>query len=77
MIRRIAFVIAALTFTTPVIAADPVARALSDLLNECPQVPDAAAVLIALQSEHRIGRPAGTGASAPTMATTCHLQSIT
>ena len=60
MLRRMAFLLIGVALVTPAIAADPVARVLSDLLNDCPQVPDATAVLIALQREHRIGRPAGT-----------------
>lgn len=60
MLRRMAFLLIGVALAAPAIAEDAVAPVLSDLLNECPQVPDATAVLVALQREHRIGRPAGT-----------------
>ena len=58
MFRRIAFVVALLPLATPALADDALASVLTDLVVGCNRTPDATPVLIALQREHRIGKPA-------------------
>lgn len=58
MLRRMAFLLIGLSLTTPAMADDALASVLTDMVVGCNRIPDATPVLIALQREHRIGKPA-------------------